>query len=211
MTQRDTVRVLLRDYGDTFARQAGIRLADKPQPLWQLLTLALLASTRIRAEVAAAALREFSQAGLKSPTAMRDASWQERVDVLGRAHYKRYDESTATRLGQAAERILDDYNGDLRNLHGHGAGQVPSRLQEFNGIGPVGADIFCREVQGVWPDLAPYADSAALEGARRLGLPDEPDRLARLTDAPHLPSLLAACARAARDRSLVEAVLAAVG
>ncbi len=32
---------------------------------------------------------------------MSEASWQDRVDALGRGHYRRYDERTATmRLGE---------------------------------------------------------------------------------------------------------------
>ena len=51
-----------------------------------------------------------------TPKAMLEASWQDRVDALGRAHYKRYDESTATALGDGALLLLDEYAGDLRKL-----------------------------------------------------------------------------------------------
>jgi len=47
----EQVRGLLKSYGQTYAQEAGIRLADKPG--------------------------------------------QDRVDALGRGHYRRYDESTA--------------------------------------------------------------------------------------------------------------------
>ena len=39
MTENDRVKQLLDSYGETYAHQAGIRLADRPQPLYQLLVL----------------------------------------------------------------------------------------------------------------------------------------------------------------------------
>jgi 3-methyladenine DNA glycosylase/8-oxoguanine DNA glycosylase len=139
---------------------------------------------------------------------MRDASWQARVDALGRGHYRRYDERTATQLGELADRVLGTYGGDLRRLHHESADAraVEQALQRFKGIGPAGAAIFCREVQGIWPDLAPYVDKLAADGARRLGLPTSADELARLVSRHDLPRLVAGCVRAARDETVVDDV-----
>jgi hypothetical protein len=46
-TKRDDVRTLLDRNGTTYAEEAGIRLADKPSPLYRLLVVALLLSARI--------------------------------------------------------------------------------------------------------------------------------------------------------------------
>ncbi|GAA1270692.1 hypothetical protein GCM10009609_37250 [Pseudonocardia aurantiaca] len=83
---------------------------------------------------------------------MREASWQERVDALGRARYKRYDESTATALGDGAELVGREYGDDLRRLRDRAGGdpaQVRALLTRFPRLGPVGAEIFCREAQAV--------------------------------------------------------------
>jgi hypothetical protein len=48
------------------------------------------------------------------------------------------------------------------------------------GIGPVGADIFRREVQIVWDEAFPYADRRVLEVAKRLGLPRSAEELSKL-------------------------------
>jgi hypothetical protein len=48
---------------------------------------------------------------------MLDASWQDRVDALGRGHYRRYDFRTATMLSDGAQWCLDRWHGDLRRLH----------------------------------------------------------------------------------------------
>ncbi|MBX7267009.1 hypothetical protein KIF24_13910 [Micromonospora sp. Llam7] len=196
--QQAVARVLLTRR--TYAEEAGITLADRPAPLYQLLVLVTLLSTRIRAQVAVAAARELFAAGYRTPRAMEAASWQERVDALGRGHYRRYDERTATMLGTGARLCLERWHGDLRRLHREAAGDpagLRRLLTNFPGVGPTGADIFLREVQTVWPELRPYADRRAVAGAKRLGLPAATDRLARLVDEVDFGRLASALVRVA--------------
>ena len=179
------VRELLKKYGRSYAQEAGIRLRNTPQPLYQLLVLSVLLSARIRSDIATATARALTEAGLHTPQRMADATWQQRVDALGRGGYRRYDERTATQLGEGAELLLDRYHGDLRRMRakaGHEITALRHLLRETPGLGPVGTDIFLREVQGVWPETAPYLDEKTLQGARRAGLPDQPQALARLAD-----------------------------
>jgi hypothetical protein len=199
----DTVRALLDKAGRTYADEAGIKLADKPAPLYQLLVLSILLSTRIKADIAVAAARELKR--YNTPRKMLDASWQDRVDALGRAHYVRYDESTATALGDGAQLLLDDYKGDLRNARGD---DLAKHLRRFPKMGPVGVDIFCREAQAVWPELRPYLDKKTLDGAKKVGLPADPDKLAKLAKND-LPRLAAALVRVSLDKKLADAVRAA--
>jgi len=205
-----TVAALLDHQGRTFADEAGIKLADRPGPLYQLLVLSMLLSARIAAPVAVAAARELFAAGYRSPRAMLDASWQDRVDALGRGHYRRYDERTSTMLGDGAQLCLDRWHGDLRRLHREAPGDTAGLrklLTEFPGIGPTGADIFLREVQAVWRDIAPFADRKVADGAKRLHLPASADDLAALTDANRLAPLMSALVRVARDRQAADAIL----
>jgi hypothetical protein len=184
--------------GRTYAQEAGIRLKDAPSPLYQLLVLTTLLSAPISARMAVAAAREIYAAGWRTPRAMAAAEWQEVVDALGRAHYRRYDESTATALGEGARLLQHRWHGDLRLLRREADGdpqRIRELLQEFRRIGPVGAEIFCREAQGVWPELRPALDARALDGARRCGLPGERRRLAALVEPDDLPSLAAALVR----------------
>ncbi|MGW7539115.1 endonuclease [Amycolatopsis sp. NPDC054798] len=194
---------LLAEHGLTFAEEAGIKLADKPQPLYRLLVLTTLLSTRISADLAVAAARELSRSGWRSPAAMRDSTWQQRVDALGRAHYVRYDESTAQHLGEGAEFLRDHHHDDLRRMADAADGD-PQRLEkllaEFPRIGPTGAQIFCREAQAVWPWLRPYFDRKALDGAKKAGLPANPERLAELVPGDDLARLAAALVRRSLKR-----------
>ena len=201
---------LLERYGRTYAQEAGIRLADKPSPLYELLVLATLLSARISADIAVAAARELFAAGYRTPRAMQEASWQDRVDALGRGHYKRYDERTATMLGDGAALAGQRWHGDLRRLRDEAGGEpgaIAGLLQEFPGIGPSGAAIFLREVQGVWPSVAPYVDDRVRRGARELGLPDAPDALARRAgSAGELARLAAALVRVTLTKNAPEQV-----
>ncbi|MEH1014741.1 hypothetical protein V6U90_16715 [Micromonospora sp. CPCC 206060] len=197
---RALVHTLLQRQGRTYAEEAGIPLADRPAPLYQLLVLATLLSTRIRARVAVAAARELFRAGFRTPQRMEAASWQDRVDALGRGHYRRYDERTATMLGAGARLCQEHWRGDLRRMHAEADGDpagLRRSLTEFPGIGPTGADIFLREAQQVWPDLRPFTDRRMLAGARRLGLPTESAALARLVPGTDFARFAAALIRVA--------------
>ncbi|MFH9413025.1 endonuclease [Streptomyces rochei] len=211
--QERVVRELVDAHGRTYAEEAGIALKDTPQPLYRLLVLAHLLSARIRGSVAVATARALQDAGLSDPRRMADADRQERVDALGRGGYRRYDERTATQLGEAAELLNERWGGDLRRLREEAdgevgeVGEVRRLLQEFPGIGPTGADIFLREVQRVWPEVAPCQDRKALQGAERLGLPKDPDRLVRLAGRTDPAVLAAALVRASVDEEVARDTL----
>jgi hypothetical protein len=85
-------------------------------------------------------------------------------------------------------------------------------LMEFPGIGPAGADIFLREVQAVWPQVAPHLDRRVLDGAGKLGLPRQAGPLAELAGSgADLARLSAAIVRVARSKKSVDEVMAAAG
>ncbi|WP_019932289.1 hypothetical protein [Nocardia sp. BMG111209] len=210
MNDRQTVNALLEQAGRTYAAEAGISLADRPAPLFQLLVLAQLMSARISAHLAVGAARELFHSGYRTPQRVAGADWQELVDALGRGHYVRYDESTATRLRENAALLLDRYHGDLRRLAAE-AGHDPQRcaelLQQFEGLGPVAADIFLREVQDTWTWVRPRFDDRARRGARRLHLPTDPQALDALGHTGHDAELAAALVRVTIERDLAPAVL----
>ncbi|MEG3631161.1 endonuclease [Streptomyces poriticola] len=208
------VRELVDRHGRTYAEEAGIRLADTPQPLYRLLVLAHLLSARIRGSIAVATARALHEAGLRDARRMAAADWQQRVDALGRGGYRRYDERTATQLGEGAEMLTERWGGDLRRLREQADGdtaELGRLLQEFPGMGPAGAAIFLREVQRVWPEAGPCLDRKALQGAERLGLPDDPDRLLDLAGDTEPAVLAAALVRAAVEKEVAGETLERAG
>jgi len=203
------VRKLLEVAGTTYAADAGIRMSDKPMPLFQLLVLCMLASKPIAATTAVHAARELFKTGLRTPKAVLASDRSTMISAFGRAHYVRYDESSATRLTDVAQRVRDEYSGDLRKLarrSGHDVRAAKRMLKEFNGIGNTGADIYLREVQDVWTWVRPYFDDRAVAAAKQLGLPTDPAALGNLAP-PANACLAAALVRTALDNDVRRQVI----
>jgi len=193
------VQALLDHYGRTFCAELGIAIRrNTPSPLFMLLCASLLYSARIRADAATQALKALFAEGWTTPRKMAQTRWEERVTVLNANGYARYDESTAGMLGETAEMLLSEYDGDLRKLRA-AANSKPAKerrlLKDFKGVGDVGVNIFFREAQLAWPELYPFADKVALNAAKRLGMADTTDALAALVDRDDFPRLVAALAR----------------
>ncbi|OBK23399.1 endonuclease [Mycobacterium asiaticum] len=192
-TAERRVRRLLKVAGTTYATEAGIRLSDKPMPLFQLLVLCMLASKPIDATIATRAARELFKAALRTPKAVLAAERQTMIEAFGRAHYVRYDESSATRLTDIAKKVRDEFSGDLREL-ARSSDPDPERalrnLKGFKGIGDTGANIFLREVQDIWTWVRPHFDDRAIAAAEMLKLPTDPAELSAL--APRTNARLAA-------------------
>ena len=198
-SDKKTARALLERHGRTFADELGIDVAkNTPAPLFRLLCAATLMSARISSEIAVEAARNLGKRGWRSPGKLAESTWEQRVKALNEAGYTRYQERTATMLGDLTDHLLDRYGGDLRKLRDE-AGRDPQSerklLKEFKGLGDVGVDIFFREVQVAWDELVPFADKRALDAAGRLKLPKDAAKLARLVGAGDFPRLVAGLVR----------------
>ncbi|HET8979175.1 MAG TPA: hypothetical protein VFN87_13520 [Solirubrobacteraceae bacterium] len=213
-TAQATVDELLTRHGQTFAEELGIDL-DKPTPsaLFELLCASVLYSARIGSQIATEAARNLQRRGWRTAHAMADSRWEERVEALNEAGYARYQERTATMLGDLAEFLSDRYGGDLRRLRDE-ADRDPRRerelLKEVKGLGDVGVDIFFREIQVAWAELRPFADRRALQAAKRLKLGDDAEALAERTSGPQqLARLVAALVRSALEHDQDDVLRAA--
>jgi endonuclease III len=207
--RRDVVTVLLEREGRTFADEAGITLANRPAPLYQLLVLATLLSARISANVAVTASRELFAAGWRTPEAMRNSSWHDRIAALARGHYRRSGARTATMLEDGAQLVARKWRGDLRGLRQQADGDVGrlrASLTEFPGIGPVGADIFVREVQGQWDEFGPFVDGKVSAGAKALNLPASASKLGALVPPAEMPRLASALVRVSLDGDVAKEI-----
>jgi hypothetical protein len=198
-----TARALLDRHGRTFADELGIDVAkNTPAPLFRLLCAATLMSARISSGIAVDAARSLAAHGWRSPRKLAESTWEQRVQALTEAGYARYQERTATMLGDLTDHLLDRYGGDLRKLRDEAdRDQRAERrlLKGFKGMGDVGVDIFFREVQVAWDELVPFADKRALDAAGRLKLPRNAGKLAGLVGAGDFPRLVAALVRVELD------------
>lgn len=188
--------------GTLFSTEAGIDLDGSAASWWQLLVMAQLLGARIASSSALATARELWRCGWTTPQAMAASGSRQRVAALGRGGYRRYDESTAVRLAANAATARNRYDGDLGRLLDEAAGSAAAAsrlLQQFDGIGPVGAGIFLREAQHVHTDLRPVVDALVLKGATKAGLPADAAELGRLA-GDDIARLCAALVRVARRR-----------
>jgi hypothetical protein len=193
------VDALLERHGQTYAEELDIDVAKgTPSVLFRLLVASILFSARIGAGQAVKAARALTEAGWTTAEKLAATSWGERVQILNRHGYARYDERTASMLGDACELLLDRYRGDLGRLRAE-AGQDPKQerrlLKEVKGLGEVGVDIFFREAQVAWEELFPFVDRRAAQAAHRLGLDADPEALAGDLDPEAFARLMAALVR----------------
>lgn len=199
MSHHTLVSALLEIHGSTYADELGIDLSQNtPSALFRWLCATLLMSARIPAGNAMRAASALADAGWTTARTMAGSSWRQRVDVLNRNGYARFDESTARMLGEDVEMLLDHYGGDLRKLRERAdrdTAEERKLLKEFKGIGDVGADIFFREAQTAWDELHPFADRKALEAAETLGLPKTAEGLSKLVPKADFSRLVAALVR----------------
>jgi endonuclease III len=105
----------------------------------------------IQQEVAKRAYLEFVREGSVSPEALLKAGWDRLVETLDRGHYVRFDFSTATKLLEISQALMERY-GSLTNLFQQSSnrGDLVRRLQEFKGVGPTTTRIFLRDVKSLW-------------------------------------------------------------
>lgn len=203
-SREEIIDALMQRHGQSFCDRLGIPIAQgTPSPLFRWLVASILFSARISADIACDAARAIDEAGWRTAQAMAESTWEERTDVLNRAGYARYDESTSRMLGESAQMLLERYKGDLRLLR-ETAGAEPEAerklLKEFKGLGDVGVDIFFREVQSTWDELYPFLDKHALEAARQLGLPTDARSLAGMVPRKDFTRFATALAEVARKR-----------
>src|SRR5919204_3314586 len=113
-SQRALVGALLERHGKTFAEELGIKVErETPSNLFRLLVASILFSTRIGHGIAVEAARALFRSGWTTPQKLDSATWAQRVRVLNRSGYARYDESTSRMLGEDCELLLERYRGDL--------------------------------------------------------------------------------------------------
>ena len=132
----------------TSARDLGIRPeSGRERELFKWLVACLLFGKPIQQGVARRAYGELEREGLVMPGAILEAGWGKLVEVLDRGHYVRYDFSTATKLLEVCQALLERY-GSVRALlrRSRSRADLSRRLQEFKGIGPTTARIFLRDL-----------------------------------------------------------------
>ena len=163
----------LQSYSD----ELGLDLT-KPEDRFKWFLASVLFAKRISAETAKETYLYFEQEELTSPDAILQAGWDRLVEVLDSGGYTRYDFSTATNLLGIAKTLKEKY-GSLERLHAESSSptDLENRLREFKGVGPVGVNIFLRELRGIWEKAKPNPSPMAVVTAQKIGLyPEDVER-----------------------------------
>jgi len=161
----------LNKYATPFSEELGIDLHKRPG-IFKWFLAALLFGKRINETIAKRTYKTFEKRALTSPDAILGVGWDGLVKALDEGGYVRYDFSTADKLLDIAKTLKQKYDGDLNKLHdaASGAEDLEKRLMEFNGIGEVTAQIFLRELRGVWSKADPQPSHLEVLAGKRLGL-----------------------------------------
>jgi endonuclease III len=154
----------------SYSKELGLDLT-KAEDRFKWFLASVLFAKRISAETAKETYLYFEQEDLTSPDAILEAGWDRLVEVLDSGGYTRYDFSTATNLLGIAKTLKEKY-GDLERLHAESSSptDLERRLQEFKGVGPVGVNIFLRELRGIWEKAKPKPSPLAVATAQKIGL-----------------------------------------
>lgn len=150
-----------------FATELGIDVQAGPEERQKWFLAAVLYGARISGKLAARAYQVFAVRGIYTPEAILEQGWDNLVALLDAGGYARYDFKTATKLLKIMASIKEQYQGSLERLHAVAADCPDLELRLINlapGIGPATANIFLRELRGVWakanPRLSPLAQLA---------------------------------------------------
>jgi hypothetical protein len=212
ITVEDRKRLVRRLAGEGrgFAEQYGFRVTNNPSSLFQLLCLAVLLNRPgdfRRGVASAAALRDV---GWDSAARLARSLHADRVRVLREQGQRGDVDGLADSLGDLARVVVERYRGDLRRLRTE-AHQDPARerrlLTDLPGVDDQVVDLFLREAQALWREVAPVADRRALVAARRLGLGGSADALAGLAgsgESERLAWLVGALARVELEQRYAE-------
>jgi len=154
----------------SYSKELGLDLT-KAEDRFKWFLASVLFAKRISAETAKETYLYFEQEDLTSPDAILEAGWNRLVEVLDSGGYTRYDFSTATNLLGIAKTLKEKY-GDLERLHAESSSptDLERRLQEFKGVGPVGVNIFLRELRGIWEKAKTKPSPIAVATAQKIGL-----------------------------------------
>lgn len=169
------LRPLLAGFGRLYSEELDIDVSSRrPLELYRWFLAAQLFGARIAESVAVRTFRAFGAHQLVTPELVATAEHSELLQIMAEGGYVRYDGITSRKVQGAARKLIAEYGGDLNQLHEASADgeEVEQRLMAFWGVGHVTANIFLRELRGVWRRADPALGPLASLAAQHLGVED---------------------------------------
>ncbi|MBD3158961.1 MAG: hypothetical protein GF309_09255 [Candidatus Lokiarchaeota archaeon] len=163
------LEALLEEKGQLFSEELGIDVEHEP---FKWFIASVLFGGRISTDIAKRTYREYEKRGLTTPEAIDSAWHYTLVRTHGAGGYARYDEITADYMKSIAKELLEEYDGDIQNVHekSQSPRELKQNLQNFKGVGPVTTRIFLREMRGIWEKADPNLTAIEKKAAKNLGI-----------------------------------------
>jgi len=168
INRKNIVNLLFENFDGKFSDSLGIKLKEKnPDEIFKWFLASVLYGARIGEKIATKTFYEFEKRNVLTPEKILKTGWDGLVEILDRGGYVRYDFKTATKLLNIMKIIQDNYDNNLNNMHEAASDfqDLENKLIEMPGIGPTTANIFLRELRGIWekadPNLSIFAKKVA--------------------------------------------------
>jgi len=171
--KQNITNTLFINFEGKFSKSLGIELREKnPDEIFKWFLASILYGARIGEKIATNTYYEFEKRNVLTPEKILETEWDGLVEILDKGGYVRYDFKTATKLLNIMKTIQDNYDNNINNIHEAVSDfqDLENKLIEMPGIGPTTANIFLRELRGIWEKADPNLSSFAEAAAYNLGL-----------------------------------------
>ena len=170
----EAITALTKEHPGRFSAELGINVSSgRPREIFKWFLASVLFGARISESIVEKSFKEFETRGVVSPEAILRTGWDGLVVILDAGGYVRYDFKTATKLLDLCRSLTENYHADLADLHA--AASDPKDLEErikslAKGIGDVTANIFLREMRGIWEKAKPLPSDLVVMAAKERGI-----------------------------------------
>ena len=174
MKERKLINSLLMEFGPCYSKRLGIALkTKKDNEVFKWFLASILFGAPISENAAIKTYNCFKKYNLLTPKRILETGWQGLVNVLDEGSYTRYDFKTADKLLEVMENLMKNYNGSLNQLHRESLDSKDLEIKIMGlgkGIGEITANIFLRELRGIWEKANPKLSRFTIIAAKNLKL-----------------------------------------
>lgn len=168
---KNSMRVLLKEFPQTYSEELGINLKSKnSKEIFKWFLASILFGKPIRESSAIKTYKMFEKHKVLTPEKILETGWHGLVDILDSGSYTRYDFSTADKLLEVMKNLGKcEY---LVKIHESSADEeeLQKRIKNLGkGIGSVTLNIFLRELRRIWK-VDPLPSKFTILAAKNLGL-----------------------------------------
>ena len=170
---KNMIDALFKNFDGKFSDSLGIKLKEKKSDeIFKWFLASILYGARIGEKIATNTYYEFEKRNVLTPEKILKTGWDGLVEILDIGGYVRYDFKTATKLLNIMRIIHDNYDNNLNNMNEAASDfqDLENKLIEMPGIGPTTANIFLRELRGIWEKADSNLSSFAEKSSYNLNL-----------------------------------------